>query len=39
MEPANRHFRKNATRTDAIVGVVTGLIVIAVTAWLVILLF
>ena len=39
MKPADSEIRKFATRTDLIVGAITALIVIIVTAWLVILLF
>lgn len=39
MEPADSQLRKTATRLDLIVGVITAAIVIATTAWLVILLF
>ena len=39
MKPADSEIRKFASRTDLIVGVITALIVIAITAWLVILLF
>lgn len=39
MKPADSEIRKFATRTDLIVGAITALIMIIVTAWLVILLF
>jgi hypothetical protein len=39
VKPADSEIRKFASRTDLIVGVITALIVIAITAWLVILLF
>lgn len=39
VKPADSEIRKFASRTDVIVGVITALILIATTAWLVILLF
>lgn len=39
VKPADSEIRKFATRTDLIVGVITALILIVVTSWLVILLF
>ncbi len=39
MKPADSEIRKFATRTDLIVGVITALVLIVTTAWLVILLF
>ena len=39
MEPADSQLRKLATRTDVIVAIITGLVVVITTALLVMLLF
>lgn len=39
MKPADSQLRKFATRTDVIASVITAVILVITTAWLVILLF
>lgn len=39
MEPADSQLRKLATRTDVIVAIITGLVIVITTALLVMLLF
>lgn len=39
MEPADHDLRKFATRTDLIVGIITAIVLILTTIWLVLLLF